>query len=359
MAKSLTSFRELFLVEGAYLNHAGTAPLNSRSVRAIEELVEHYSRRGSLPKERWDKIQEEAYSRLGRLLGAEPLELQFTLNTSEALRLAAEAIPWEEGDNLVVQADAFPAILAVFRPPPPGVELRPARTEEIPEAVDSRTKALFVDWVNYATGEAFDLALLSQLAEEKGFYLVVDLAQGAGALTLNLAELRVDFAAGTGAKWLLGVEGVGFFYASRRVWKLLERVPAGWTGLEFQSFSQLDPWAQPLPGARRLRRGSQNILGIAALSESLGILLEAGPKEVEKRVLELGEMLRTEARARGWEVRGGRSGITALRRPGLDSEEWAQKLASEGVKVSARQGWLRVSPHFYNADDEVLSVIKS
>ncbi len=294
---------------------------------------------------------------MGELISAEPSELQFTLNTSEALRLAIEAIPWEEGDNVVVQADGFPAILAVFRPPPPGVELRAAPSSKIFEAIDGRTKALFVDWVNYATGESFDLAQLSQLAEERGFYLVVDVAQGAGALRLDLSSLRVDFAAGTGAKWLLGMEGLGFLYASRRVWELLERVPVGWTGLQFESFSWLDPWAPPLGGARRLRRGSQNIVGIAALSEALGVLLEARPGRVEERVLELNELLRKEARARGWQVRGGRSGITALRHPEIPAEELASRLAERGVRVSARQGWLRVSPHFYNTEEEVLSVL--
>lgn len=364
----ITEVRSLFpaLKRFTYLNCAGQGPLNTRAAVRVSTIMKIYLTRGSLDITEWKAIQAESKSLLAQLLGVSPQELAFTNSTTRGLRIAMDAIPWQEGDNVIVQERAFPTLIYPWvHSPPTGVEIRWAKgphsglVDEIRGLVDGKTRAVFVDWVHFVTGEMIDLAALSQMAEEKGFYLVVDTTQGLGPLFPDLSSLRIDFLANTAAKWLLGIEGLAFLYVRKDAMDGLRPGPLGWLSGEYETFSRLFPMPEPDPGAPRFEEGTRPIILIAGFSESLRIFLVLGKEQVAWRVRELTGHLMDALEEKGLMVatpREPRAGIVSFKPTG-DPEEYYQRLRDTGVLVSLREGLIRVSPHFFNTDEEVRRVL--
>jgi cysteine desulfurase/selenocysteine lyase len=352
--------------ECAYLNHAGMAPLPRRSARRMAALAELVSRTGD---RRWLDRQAEVDRVRGlaaRLLGArQPHEVAFVENTSTALSMIAGGVDWRPGDNVVGAALEFPSNvypwmqLADF-----GVEYRqvPERAgridpEELIALLDGRTRMLALSWVQYASGFRSDLARLGAACRERGVLFVVDVIQGLGALELDVEGELVDVAAASGHKWLLGAEGAGLLYVSDRVVERLRPARSGWRSTRdiFQWADYDLTWAE---GAKRFESGTLNVYGIVALGGSLEILQEAGAAAVEERVLALTDRAARGLADLGFSVVSSRasgetSGIVTATHPRLDPQELVKRLGERDVVVAARAGRFRISPHFYNTEEEI------
>ena len=337
-----------------YLNYASQALLPEVSLRAATQVLQRYAQEGSLPMDYWKELVARARETLARLLGVPPETVAFISNTTHGIHLAMSLVPFEERDRVIV-VGAFPALVAPWmywgvrgveptfvRWVAPSQVMRDVRRE-----LERRgARAVFVDWVHYATGRALSLGELLRLVRSHDAYLVVDGIQGLGLLPFG-GEADIMVAGGT--KWLLGPEGTGVIYVNpERTW---EMGPVGWMSAEWESFSRVMPPRAPEAGARRLEAGSRNLPGIAALGESAGLLLSHGErwakvKGLVERIIEGAHRLGIPTSLREPE-----SGIVGLGVP--EPEELARRLAQRGIRVSAREGWLRVSPHCVNTREEV------
>jgi len=351
--------------ELVYLNHAGLCPIPARTACAIAEQAADCRDHGAWDYERWHQVAERCKQRLAQLMGASPEELAFVKNTTAGLMLAAESIPWREGDNVVLADTEFPAnVYPWLNLERRGVQTRFVESRErfptvddYAAACDGRTRAIAVSWVQFATGQRADLASLAELAHRSGGYLVVDAIQGLGALHIDADALGIDFLSADGHKWLLSVEGCGVLYVSSRVIGDLEPFWRGWASVP-EPHRFLD-YAQPARAdARRFEEGSSSMLGAVALDASVGLLLEVGPDEIEQRVLALTDRLIDGLERLGCEMtsplaREQRSSIICARCPGVSSDEVVERLAAERIYAAGRLGSVRLSPHFYNAEDEI------
>ncbi|HEV2855614.1 MAG TPA: aminotransferase class V-fold PLP-dependent enzyme [Thermoanaerobaculia bacterium] len=368
MTDSLLRFREELPVTEScvYLNHAGTSPPPGRAVARMAEFAEVASRTGDRV---WNERQREAERVRGltaKLMGAaHPHEIAFVENTSSALSMVAEGLDWQSGDNVVGAALEFPSnVYPWMSLAARGVEYRQAEERdgridpgELLSLLDDRTRMLALSWVQYASGFRSDLNLLGRACRERGVLFVVDVIQGLGALTLDVERDLVDVAAASSHKWLLGVEGLGVLYVSDRVIDRIRPVRSGWRSMRnpFQWTEYDLAWNE---GAKRFESGTLNIYGIAALGGSLDILYEAGPEAVERRVLALADRSARGLEDLGFTVVSSRrpgetSGIVAATHPSLDPSDLVRKLAGRDIVVAARAGRFRLSPHFYNTEEEI------
>ena len=356
-----------FPVKGSYIyfNHAGVCPLPERSARAAQEVLERQLRSGAARYPIWSQGIRATRQNLARLLGAAPDEIAFVKNTTQGLIIAAESIPWREGDNVVTSAIEFPANvypwLALERR---GVETRfvgaregRVQIDDLAAAMDSRTRVLTLSWVQFTSGYRSDLGQLSALCRDNNSYLVVDAIQGLGALELDLSRYAVDFLCADGHKWLLSVEGCGVLYVRRQILDDLVPCNVGWLSVE-GAHDFLDYHLKLRPDAARFEEGSHNVAGIHALGASAGLLLEAGPARVEQEIIELTDYLVEESERIGCTVtspreEGGKSGIVAFKHPSLESAELADRLRERNIVCVERAGAVRFSPHFYNDREEV------
>lgn len=352
--------------ECAYLNHAGMAAVPRRSAQRMAALAELVSRTGD---RRWLDRQAEVDRVRGvaaRLLGASrPHEVAFVENTSTALSMIAGGIDWRPGDNVVGAALEFPSNvypwmqLADFGVEYHQVPEREGRIdpEELIALLDGRTRMLALSWVQYASGFRSGLARLGAACRERGILFVVDVIQGLGGLKLDVERELVDVAAASGHKWLLGPEGAGLLYVSDRVVERLRPARSGWRSTRdmFQWADYDLTWAE---GARRFESGTLNVYGIVALGGSLDILAEAGAAAVEEQVLALTGRAARGLADLGFSVVSSRapdetSGIVTATHPRLDPKTLVKRLGERDIVVAARAGRFRISPHFYNTEEEI------
>ena len=355
----------------AYLNHAAIGAMPRRSAERMAALATTVSETGD---RHWPERNAEAERVRGlaaRLIGARhDHEVAFTENTSTALSMIAEGLDWRPGDNVVGVTGEFPSnVYPWMQLEARGVEYRRIAERdyridlgELTAAIDGRTRVVALSWVQFASGFRSDLARVGAVCRERGALFVVDVIQGLGALDLapyveSGESGLVDVAAGASHKWLLGPEGLALLYVSDRVVERLRPDRAGW-----RSMRNLFDWTELAidwnEGAKRFESGTLNVYGIAALGGSLEILLEAGPKAIEERVLALADRAAQGLAGRGFQVLSSRrpgetSGIVMATHPRHTADALVEHLAQRGVAAAARAGRLRVAPHFYNTEEEI------
>jgi selenocysteine lyase/cysteine desulfurase len=364
------SFRQQFPVTDTllYLNHAAVSPLPLRCKDRMQDYLERLTRHGALD---YPALPARAAGRVrelgARLLGTRPERIFVVRSTTQGLGIAATGLPLHDGDNVVLVEKEFPANLRPWMPlGRRGVELRlvPQRDgrvllDDLARAVDRRTAAVSLSFVQFLSGFRIDLGPVAELCRRHDALLVVDAIQGLGVFPLDVEALGVDLLSADAHKWLLGPEGVGLGYVSERGLERIQPALEGWLSVE-RPFDFFD-LQQPLkPGAARFEEGALNLAGIFGFSGSLELILGAGVEALGQRILALTDHLAERLAARGWSVLSPRarpqekSGILLLSHPdGRDMDLLNGQLERRGIVVSARDGALRVAPHAYNTFEEM------
>ncbi len=364
-----TRLRFPYLDSGhTYLNHAATSPW-STSVSAMIDRFRQGRMLGDIDIYP-DTMQVigEVRTLAARFVGAEPSRLTFTQNTSEGLNLLASGLDWKPGDEIVLVEREFPAnvwpFLALRRH---GVRIlfAPQRNgrveiEDIADLMSPRTRLVSVSWVQFLSGFRINLKELSALCRTRGVLLCVDGIQGLGATGLNLAETPVDFFSAGVQKWQMGPQGLALVYVSKEVQDLITPSHVGWLSAEvpFDFFN----YEQPLHGdARRFETGTYNSIGMFMYHGALSLFFETGLEEVHQRVRALATHAFTLAKECGLalltpENEEERAGIVTFAVP--DADALVHRLQERRITVSARSGYLRLSPHFYNTREEVEHVLR-
>jgi len=359
------------LRELTFLNHAGVSPLPARSAEAMRAMIGDAERFGPFYQKKHRQRLEWLRTAAARLLGCTADEIAFVKNTTEGLSLVAEGLDWRQGDNIVTAAREFPANVYPWRSlAHRGVELRivPERDwrfdlEDFARAIDKRTRLLTVSAVQFSTGFRMPLEELSQLCRERGVLSCVDGIQALGAMPFEVERWGTDFVSADGHKWLLGPEGFGIFYCRRERIEALRNCVLGWIGVENPSdYDRTDQaWVAT---ARRFEEGSHNLVGAVGLAGSVELLLEVGLEQVERRILALTRRLLDGLDARGCEIftpreEKSRLGIVSFCRPGEPSDRLFRRLLEQKIIVAHRREWVRVSPHFYNSEDQIDALLEA
>jgi selenocysteine lyase/cysteine desulfurase len=354
------------------MNHAALGPLPRTAVERVCRLGTSLAESGD---ELWTARLAEAERVRGlaaRLVGANrPHEIAFVQNTSDGLSVVAEGLDWQPGDNVVGANCEFPAnVYPWMRLASKGVTYRQAHeregrvdAEDLLALVDDRTRVVALSWVQFASGFRSDLAYIGAACRERGVLFVVDAIQGLGALGFDVERDFVDVFSADAHKWLLGPEGIGLLYVSDRVVDRIEPVRVGWTSVrDWIKWTRYDLTYRE--GAGRFECGTLNMLGIHALGASLEVLLDEGIDAIERRVLALTDRLVTGLEERGFAIVSSRrpgeaSAIVAATHPRELPQAIVRRLRERGILVAHRAGRVRISPHFYNTEDEIDNLLRA
>ena len=343
-----------------FLNNAAESPLSLPVRRRLEEYLDQ----ASCAPDRRPPARHPVRPLLARLLGGSADEYALVTSTGVGLGFAAAGYPWAPGDNVVVPAgehwnNTFPWLALRTR----GVDVRvaPLRADQrldpaqVAERVDDRTRMVAAAAVNHLTGFRADLRRLSGIARGCGALFVVDGVQGAGVVPLNVDDDGIDVLAGAGFKWLLGLHGTGYVYIRRSAWDRIHPVLPGMFAAE-DDLHDLR-W---LPSAQRYETGSLAYALFHAWTAGLEMILDIGVPEIHARVLDLTSRLISGLRARGLTVitpaahPGERSAIVAFTAASQEANRALHaRLGELGIGIALRGGHCRVSPSFYNTDEDV------
>ncbi len=365
--KALEEYRKEFPVTRsyAYLDHAGVAPVSLRVKRAVEKFLSEATEIGMFNYKQWMDGVEEVRKKCATFIGADPEEIAFVKNTSHGISIVAEGLDWKEGDNLLICEKDFPSnIYPWLNLKRKGIEIRvvPSQNgriliEDIEGLIDSKTKLLTVSSVNFSSGFKIDLEVVGRLCNRKGILFFADAIQSLGVIPMDVNEFKIDFLAADGHKWLLSPEGTGIFYCRKELALRINPPLIGWKSIINESdYDHID--FRLKTNSLRFEEGSLNVMGIFALGAAIGLHIEVGIDRIQARVIELGDLIIREAEKRDLQVRtpknkNERGGIISII-GNLDPINVKDKLKEEGILVNVRGGAIRVSPHFYNTEQEVL-----
>lgn len=350
-----------------YLNHAAISPLPVQINQSVSRWLDI---RTNGPVENFSELEETLQSTRQRvaayLNAASADQITFLGNTSDAISAVASGLNWNEGDEIILNTMEFPSNVQPFRRlEPKGVKLiyiphhnHTITADQIEASITPKTKMVSVSAVQYLSGYRADLMAIGKLCKEKNILFVVDGIQALGAAPLDVKACHIDAVATGAHKWLMAPMGIGFLYLSKTLQEMLSPFKTGWLSVE-------DPWElsefehEWLPVSAHLETGTPNMLGIAGLGESLKLFNEVGPNEIKKHILYLTEFTLNNLVGRSCEPitkmdEQERLGIVSFSMTDrIDSNGTIEELKKKNITISSRENYFRVSPHFYNTEEEI------
>ncbi len=361
---------------GVQFSHAAVAPLPARAAEALSRYTASLTGRAVLDWKEWAKEADLLRERAARLIGAAESvggarSVSIVPNTTSGLSYVASGLDWKPGDSIVTTASEFPANLAPWLDLARlGVDVRriPTRNgaftaEEIAAACDSRTRLVSLSAVAFHTGFVAPAEEVGTFCRKRGILFGLDAIQAVGAMEVDVVRAKADFLSADGHKWMLGPEGCGILFTTPSFRQRL-RAPSGWQNMKRTSPGdfRIGETIDYVSDAARFEVGALPTPGVYALAASLDLLLEIGIPTVRARIAEVLAVLQEGLPRLGWEpvLFGGppRSGILSARPPaGVDPRAIVQRLESQRIAVTARAGFLRLSPHAGNDVDEAERVL--
>ncbi|MDX6618002.1 MAG: L-cysteine/cystine lyase [Gaiellales bacterium] len=350
-----------------YLNAGTWGPLPTRAADAMRARVDDVEARGRIGSSgytEFQRIREGARAALAESMATDPARIALTHSTSGGLNLVLGGIAFAEGDEVVTTDNEHPGLLeplAVLERRD-GVVVRVAEVlhggdprAAITALIGPRTRALALSHVLWANGRVLPLKELSAAAHAAGAYVLVDGAQGTGAIDVDPVALGVDAYAGPGQKWLCGPNGVGFLWLAEGFEEQFELAAASYYSRDYRS-EGMPFW----PGARRHDGASLTSAGLAGVTAAVGFRRElvgwsegaAAMAAVRARCVELlsgvpGVAIQADSE--------GAAPLVAFTVAGHSAEDVVSALEAAGVLARSLPGleWVRVSLGYWVSDSDL------
>lgn len=350
-----------------YLNHAAVAPLPRRGADAMRWLATDAEQNGSWHYPQWMEAVDGLKAAVARLINADAGEIATVKNTSEGIATVALGLKWRTGDRIVAFREEFPANFYIWKKLEEwhGVRVEWLSCFDPLEKVEGAARGarlLAISHVQYLSGHRSDLEAIGEICARHGVFFFVDAIQGMGAFPLDVRKAKIHALAADGHKWMLGPEGCGVLYIQQDRQDEIEPVEFGWTTVAgWQDYASRDMALRRDAG--RYECGTLNTVGCFGLRASVELILEAGVERIAAHVRHLCDQLAEGAKEKGYELLAERTpatgaGIVSIRKPGVDARMTWSKLKDHGVTSAPRQGWVRMSPHFYISPDDIGRVLE-
>ena len=350
-----------------HLAAGGEAPQLKTIQEALGRFVEDKSG-GAEGRARFFDISQEARERLGRMMKVPSSDIAFLGSCSDAINQVCWSLPWQEGDNVVINDLDYPTMIYPFvrLESTYGVEVRVVRsrdfdlsTRDFAEAIDRRTRLVPVSHVSYLTGVRHDLHALAKIAHRSGAAILTDVSHSLGVVPLDLAD--IDFTVCCTYKWLLGIHGLGIFHWNRRLQPHFDPLFIGEASVEEHPPISDPTRITPRKDAGRVTVGNQSWVSLYALVNGLRYLEALGSERVYDHVLGLAALARACLQELGLEVitpaqPGRHAGNVAFR-----CEEWqelADQLTAARIFVWWGQERIRVSPFVYSDEEDLKALVE-
>lgn len=357
-------WRDEFPILGrcTYLNSCSLGALSRRTRAAVNAHLDLWEEHGaSAWYEIWWQALADLRAGYGRIVGAAPGSIALHPSATSALTAVAESLDYARRPKIVTTALDFPTVPYQWLVKP-GVEVVILESddsigvpvERFAAAIDDRTALVATTHVVFTSGMIQPVAEIAALAKRHGALCLVDGYQAAGQIPVDVQALDLDFYISGGLKWLLGGTGSAFLYARPELHAALSPRATGWFShkAQFEFDARHHTYADD---ARRLEMGTPGLPSVYAQLGGLSILEEIGIPAVRRETMALTEDLIEQARALGFRPKvaphaDDRTAIVML--PSTDPRGEVAALKASGFVTDARPGHVRVSPFFYNTQDE-------
>jgi L-cysteine/cystine lyase len=356
------AFRAQFPVfeRAAYLNAGTEGPLPQRAADAVKARIEFELAGGRAGKAYMESVRglagdlRDGYA---RVLGCDPVDVALTGSTTDGVNTVLSGLSLRPGDEIVTSDEEHPGLLAPLGrlKRVSGVTVTVAPFAQIAEAVTDSTRFVACSHVSWVSGQVVDAAALAAT----GVPVLLDAAQGIGAVPIDLKALGCAFYAGSGQKWLCGPEGSGCLYVRR---DQLDELTVPWPGYGSLADAHNALDSPPAENAARLDHGFPPGMRSAWALASLGVFEDAGWDWVHARAADLAAGLAQSLSERGLAVGPrGRSTLVAWDPGAEDLDAEVVRLAGAGFVVRSipSHGLIRASVGAWSAEDELARLVEA
>jgi selenocysteine lyase/cysteine desulfurase len=364
----------------AYLNCAYMAPL----LKSVEKA----GIRGLRKKRNPTRIMPDDFFRQSELLRQEfaklikvndPKRIVIVPSVSYGMATVAKNVLLRKGENIVVAEEQFPSNfytwkalaeeaggqLKVVAPPQEPRHRGKRWNERILEAISASTKVVALGHVHWADGTRFQLEAIRRRASDVGAYLVIDGTQSVGALPFDVQTIRPDALICAGYKWLLGPYSIGLAYYGE-AFNNGRPVEYNWINrLNSEDFTSLVAYQDEYqPGALRYEVGERsNFILVPMMLKAIEQINRWGVNQIQEYCDHISKHAIETLQNKGFwieeaEYRG--THLFGIRLPAnKDIEAIKQSLLKRKIYVSFRGNAIRVAPHVYNTEEDLLRLVNA
>ncbi|HEY6803421.1 MAG TPA: aminotransferase class V-fold PLP-dependent enzyme [Pyrinomonadaceae bacterium] len=374
MTDELLKWRSEFpiLEKAVYLISHSLGAMPKRTYDSLQEYADIWATRGVRAwAEGWWNMPVSLGDELAKILGADPGTVVMHQNVSICQSLILSCLePTPERNKIVYSELNFPSVMYVYEAHARDGKIRietvksddgiTVPLERMLAAIDENTLLVPFSHVLFKSAFLQDAKAIIDRAHEVGALVVLDTYQSAGTVPFSVKELNADFATGGSVKWLCGGPGAGYLYVRPDLQQSLQPKTTGW--MAHEAPFAFDTEMHYASNITRFLHGSPAIPALYAARSGYEIINQIGVDKIRAKSTRQTEYLIQLAEEAGFEVTSPKD---SSRRGGTVTvaHESAAAITKELLRrefvIDYRPGaGVRISPHFYNTDNELELVIE-
>jgi len=333
---------------------------------AVRAYADSWAERGvRVWEEGWWEMAVGVGDQIAPLIGAGRGEISLHQNVTLTQAVISSCFDFRGPRNKVVMVELeFPSIQYFYheqRRLGARVELLPTPNpiridlDKLLAAIDETTLLVPISQVLFRSSSIVDARAIVERAHRVGAHVILDVFQAAGTIPLDVRSLGVDFAVGGVLKWLCGGPGVAYLYVREDLRARLRPALTGWIAHR-RPFAFETGTIDARDDTFRYLNGTPHIPALYACQPGLDILNKIGIAAIREKSMRMTARLMESARTRGWHVNtpenpAERAGTVSVECP--HAYEVCRELLARDILVDYRpKAGVRLSPHFYNREDE-------
>lgn len=315
----------------------------------------------------WLNAIQDYNKALARLFNSEAELFCPQSNVSSGLAKVMQSLPKRDGRKVIIASESdFPSAGFVLQQAqrygftlkliPKTVDLQSLDVWN--DALTTDVHSVFITHVLYNNNARIPVEHISKSCKHKGIISIMDVAQSAGIIPIDLRALEVDIVVGSCIKWLCGGPGAGFIWIRRKLITELEPADVGW-------FSHQNPFEFEIDNfnyhetAARFWGGTPSVMAYVVAANSINLINRIGISIIEEHNQTLRKIIRDSVPSEFITSplgEGESGGTVVLKFEKQDIIE--QQLRAQGIHFDSRQYGIRVSPHVYNSAAEIEQLIE-
>lgn len=372
------SISEEFQTDKIYLNNASVSVMPKISIEAMKQFLISYSEMGPdspeseiFIKELWDKTRNA----VSKIVKCQPQEIVITQSVTDGINIVANGMNFSDDSNIIIRggehehhANYFPWLrlgknLNVKNLP---IDDNGGFTHsELKDLIDGKTRLVALSHGLYNSGLILPVKEIGEILQKENVPYFLDTAQTVGCIgDFDFADTRCDFMSFNASKWLCGPMGTGVFYCNEKSSELLEPLSVGGESADANKDGKLEYKEMP----EKFQAGFRNYVGLAGMESSITYLQNLGLENIRKHIIKLSNLFIDEigkipeSRIYVPEDESVRTSIVSFDIGENNPEMVVSELAKKGIIIAKREIMdkpiLRISPHVFNTEDEILRVIE-
>ena len=372
------SISEEFQTDKIYLNNASVSVMPKISIEAMKQFLISYSEMGPdspeseiFIKELWDKTRNA----VSKIVKCQPQEIVITQSVTDGVNIVANGMNFSDDSNIIIRggehehhANYFPWLrlgknLNVKNLPID--ENGGFAHSELKDLIDGKTRLVALSHGLYNSGLILPVKEIGEILQKENIPYFLDTAQTVGCIgDFDFVNTRCDFMSFNASKWLCGPMGTGVFYCNEKSSELLEPLSVGGESADANKDGRLEYKEMP----ERFQAGFRNYVGLAGMESSITYLQNLGLDNIRKHIIKLSNLFIDEigkipeSRIYVPEDESVRTSIVSFDIGENNPEMVVSELAKKGIIIAKREIMdkpiLRISPHVFNTEDEILRVIE-